>query len=295
MFDAIERGWFADTPAPRDGGRGLEGVAEREPGYHNPFLELWEPQLAGGPWLRSFPTATPPATAWCSSASRCPCRPTPGAREVGLQFLRNNGFREPQIVHAAAADRDMTFYVAYAKAARGVDPGQVDGDRGRGAARSAIAEVNALIERELGRQGGRDRRGHRVRRPHGGDRRDHEHEGVRRRLRAGALSVDRRRQPGRPGAVRAAACGRRRSGSADAILVSQVVTQKQVHARQLTKLVDLLEAEGLRDRYLLICRRPAAVEHVRQGARVRRRLRARLDALAGRGLGREELIQRKGE
>ena len=33
--------------------------------------------------------------------------------------------------------------------------------------------------------------------------------------------------------------------AADAILVSQVVTQKQVHARQLTKLVDLLEAEGL--------------------------------------------------
>jgi beta-lysine 5,6-aminomutase alpha subunit len=46
MFDAIERGWFADTPRRRDGGRGLEGVAERAPGYHNPFLELWEPQLA---------------------------------------------------------------------------------------------------------------------------------------------------------------------------------------------------------------------------------------------------------
>ena len=100
--------------------------------------------------------------------------------------------------------------------------------------------------------------------------------------------MDRRRQPGRPGALRAAACGRRRSGSADAILVSQVVTQKQVHARQLTKLVDLLEAEGLRDRYLLVARRPAALEHVRQGAWVRRRLRARLDALAGRGLDRDQ-------
>ena len=51
MFEAIEQGWFADTARPRDGGRGLEGVAEREPGYHNPFLELWEPMLtemAGG-------------------------------------------------------------------------------------------------------------------------------------------------------------------------------------------------------------------------------------------------------
>jgi beta-lysine 5,6-aminomutase beta subunit len=39
---------------------------------------------------------------------------------------------------------------------------------------------------------------------------------------------------------------------ADAILVSQVVTQKDVHIRNLTALVDLLEAEGVRDRLLLI-------------------------------------------
>ncbi len=80
---------------------------------------------------------------------------------------------------------------------------------------------------------------------------------------------------------------------ADAILVSQVVTQKQVHARQLTKLVDLLEAEGLRDRYLLVCGGPAALEHVRQGAWVRRRLRAGIDALEGRRAGsHQELVQR---
>jgi len=47
MFDAIAGGWFAETRRPRDGGRGREGVAERGPGYMNPFLELWEPQLAG--------------------------------------------------------------------------------------------------------------------------------------------------------------------------------------------------------------------------------------------------------
>ena len=43
---------------------------------------------------------------------------------------------------------------------------------------------------------------------------------------------------------------------ADAILVSQVVTKKQVHSRQLTKLADLLEAEGLRSRFLLVCGGP---------------------------------------
>lgn len=40
--------------------------------------------------------------------------------------------------------------------------------------------------------------------------------------------------------------------NADALLVSQVVTQKNVHIQNLTELVELLEAEGLRDRFLLI-------------------------------------------
>jgi beta-lysine 5,6-aminomutase beta subunit len=40
--------------------------------------------------------------------------------------------------------------------------------------------------------------------------------------------------------------------NASVILVSQVVTQKEVHVHQLTRLVELLEAEGLRDRFLLI-------------------------------------------
>lgn len=39
---------------------------------------------------------------------------------------------------------------------------------------------------------------------------------------------------------------------ADAILVSQVVTQKDVHIDNLTELVDLLDAEGLRDKFILI-------------------------------------------
>lgn len=40
--------------------------------------------------------------------------------------------------------------------------------------------------------------------------------------------------------------------NADAILVSQVVTQKDVHIKNLTELVELLEAEGLRERFLVI-------------------------------------------
>lgn len=43
---------------------------------------------------------------------------------------------------------------------------------------------------------------------------------------------------------------------ADAILVSQVVTQKDVHIPNLTELVELLEAEGIRDEVILVCGGP---------------------------------------
>lgn len=44
--------------------------------------------------------------------------------------------------------------------------------------------------------------------------------------------------------------------SADAILISQVVTQKSLHIRNLTLMVELLELEGLRERFLLIAGGP---------------------------------------
>ena len=43
---------------------------------------------------------------------------------------------------------------------------------------------------------------------------------------------------------------------ADVLLVSQTVTQKDVHIHNLTELVELLEAEGLRDKVILICGGP---------------------------------------
>ena len=43
---------------------------------------------------------------------------------------------------------------------------------------------------------------------------------------------------------------------ADAILVSQVVTQKEIHVKNMTNLVELLEAENLRDRFILVAGGP---------------------------------------
>lgn len=43
---------------------------------------------------------------------------------------------------------------------------------------------------------------------------------------------------------------------ADAVLVSQTVTQKDVHITNMTELVELMEAEGLRDKMILVCGGP---------------------------------------
>jgi beta-lysine 5,6-aminomutase beta subunit len=43
---------------------------------------------------------------------------------------------------------------------------------------------------------------------------------------------------------------------ADVLLVSQTVTQKNIHLKNLTNLVELLEAEGIREKIILICGGP---------------------------------------
>jgi beta-lysine 5,6-aminomutase beta subunit len=176
------------------------------------------------------------------------------ARELGLQFLRNNGFREPQIVHVAPADRDMAFYVAYAKAPRGVDPAEVTTSEVE-APELSFSQINSLIERELGRRmvvigAAIESDAHTV--------------GIDAIMNmkgfAGDYGLERYPWIEAVNLGAQVPCERlvreAQEREADAILVSQVVTQKQVHARQLTKLVDILEAERLRDRYLLVCGGP---------------------------------------
>ncbi|MGP1569581.1 MAG: OAM dimerization domain-containing protein [Eubacteriales bacterium] len=52
--------------------------------------------------------------------------------------------------------------------------------------------------------------------------------------------------------------------NADAILVSQTVTQKDVHIHNLTNMIELLEAEGLRDKMLVICGGPRITHELAQ-------------------------------
>ena len=83
--------------------------------------------------------------------------------------------------------------------------------------------------------------------------------------------------------------------SADALLVSQVVTQKDVHIKNLSELVDMLEAEGIRDDLILVC----------GGPRISHELALELGFDAGFGPGTtapdvasfvaQEMVRRRGE
>ncbi len=52
--------------------------------------------------------------------------------------------------------------------------------------------------------------------------------------------------------------------NADVILVSQTVTQKDVHIHNMTEFIELLEAEGLRDRFIVICGGPRVTHELAQ-------------------------------
>ena len=63
--------------------------------------------------------------------------------------------------------------------------------------------------------------------------------------------------------------------NADVVLVSQTVTQKDVHIKNLTELIELAEAEGVRDKYIFCC----------GGARITHALAKELGYDAGFGAG----------
>lgn len=52
--------------------------------------------------------------------------------------------------------------------------------------------------------------------------------------------------------------------NADAILVSQTVTQKDVHLQNLTEFIELLEAQNLRDKFIVICGGPRLSHEIAQ-------------------------------
>ena len=172
------------------------------------------------------------------------------AREVARRYAMLMGISNPLVAHAESADTNFSFFVIYGACSHIIDPEEVRVDELAHGELDFYA-INALIEQRLGRRvtvlgAAIESDAHTV-----GIDAIFNAKGF-----AGSYGLE--RFP----AFRALNLGaqvsceallrRAATEQAEAILVSQVVTQKNVHVHNLTKLIELAEAEDVRDRYLFI-------------------------------------------
>ncbi|OPG16774.1 OAM dimerization domain-containing protein [Ferroacidibacillus organovorans] len=176
------------------------------------------------------------------------------ARECARQVASGMGLLEPQVVHMADLGEQMSFFVLYGKVVTEVDYTSIRVPKVESPVLS-FAEVNALIREKIKRKivvigacTGTD--AHTVgidaimnMKGYAGE------YGLERYPEIDAYNLG--SQVENEVLVRMA-----RELNADAILVSQVVTQKDVHIPNLGELVDMLEAEGLRSKLIVICGGP---------------------------------------
>jgi len=174
----------------------------------------------------------------------------PKAADVGKQFLEKLGFHNVGIAECTGIDPRFTFYVAYGRTDEGIDPDEVKGDYLDVAVMDFDA-VNALIKEKLGRRlsvvgAALESDAHTVgidaimnMKGFAGN------YGLERYPGISALNLG--SQVPCPQLLKTAL-----DRKADALLVSQIVTQKNIHVQHLTQLIELLEAEGVRERFVLV-------------------------------------------
>ena len=172
------------------------------------------------------------------------------AQEAARRYAMLMGISNPLVAHAEAIDKAFTFFVIYGACSHMLDPDQLQVDE-LAHQEMDFHEINELIERRLGRRvtvigAAIESDAHTV-----GIDAIFNAKGF-----AGSYGLERfpaLRALNLGAQVSCEALLRRAvAEQAEAILVSQVVTQKNVHIHNLTKLIELAEAEGVRDRYLLI-------------------------------------------
>jgi beta-lysine 5,6-aminomutase beta subunit len=170
--------------------------------------------------------------------------------EAAKRYAGKMGIRDPYVTLAQAVAPEFTFFIVYGKAVHEIDAAAISAGDAAAPQRSR-EEVDAEIERRFGRRivvlgCALESDAHTVGidaifNPKGfaGDYGLERYAGFDARNLGAQVPVER--------LVRLA-----REAKADAILVSATVTQNEIHIRHLTDLVDMLEAEGLRDAVVLI-------------------------------------------
>jgi beta-lysine 5,6-aminomutase beta subunit len=178
----------------------------------------------------------------------------PLARETALALVREMGLIKPEVVHAQALTEGYTYFVMFAQCQHAVDTSQL------ASARSAVRamseeEVDAFVAEQIGRpvvvigaSTGTDT--HSV-----GIDSILNLKGFDGRHGLEAYHWFRTHNLGSQ-VPNTALLAKAFELGADAILVSQTVTQQGLHLHNLTELVELVEAEGRRREVLLVCGGP---------------------------------------
>lgn len=172
------------------------------------------------------------------------------ARESARLYARLMGITNPFIAHAESLDKNYSFFIIYGSCMHTLDPEEIVLETVEHKELD-VDEINEIARMHLGRQitvigAAIESEAHTV-----GIDAIFNAKGF-----AGHYGLE--RFP----AFRAVNLGaqvpceillrRAEQEQAEAILVSQIVTQKNIHVHNLTKLVELAEAEEVRDRYLFI-------------------------------------------
>jgi len=174
--------------------------------------------------------------------------------EAALELARKMGFKDPLVATRKTLDTEFTFYVVYGSTVHTIDYNEIQIAAVEGDVMS-MAEVSDYIKQNIKREivvvgasTGTD--AHTVgidaimnMKGFAG------HYGLERYDMVEAHNLG--AQVANEEFIQKA-----RELKADILLVSQTVTQKDVHIQNLTELVELLEAEGLRDKVILVCGGP---------------------------------------
>ena len=172
------------------------------------------------------------------------------ARQSALSLARKMGFERPQVVHMKAMGPRFTFFVVYGSSTHSVDPDELEIAE-RDFPELSYEEVNRIIREDLKRRlvvvgacTGTD--AHTVgldailsMKGYGGD------HGLEYFPEIEVVNMGSQVTP-------AEIVDAVRKVSADAVLISQVVTQRDAHILHLQEVRDALEAGGKRDRVVLV-------------------------------------------
>ena len=172
------------------------------------------------------------------------------ATEAAKRYVARMGLREPYVTLAEAIAPDFTYFVVYGRATQDIDVASITAEEAPAAALTR-EEIDAEIARRFGRRlvvlgCALESDAHTVgldaifnMKGFAGDYGLERYHGFDARNLGAQVPV-------------AELARKIRETKADAVLVSATVTQNDIHVRHMTDLVDMLEAERLRDRVVLV-------------------------------------------